>query len=171
MKLALTQTESRSALFAKVQQYLSAEGLKVVAQDTDRPWGGFFVIDESQARDFARLYFPEFNFSALQLTQKLSPKILMVQPANRLSWQYHHRRAEIWKLIAGTAGVVISSTDEQGPVQKLEVGQVVKLPQGQRHRLVGTEGWGVVAEIWQHTDEKNPSDEQDIVRLQDDFGR
>ena len=25
--------------------------------------------------------------------------------------------------------------------------------------------------IWQHTDDKNPSDEEDIVRVEDDFGR
>jgi len=34
----------------------------------------------------------------------------------------------------------------------------------------GIDGWGVVAEIWQHT-ASNPSDEEDIERLQDDFGR
>ena len=31
--------------------------------------------------------------------------------------------------------------------------------------------WVVVAEIWQHTDIANPTNEQDIVRLADDFGR
>jgi hypothetical protein len=40
-----------------------------------------------------------------------------------------------------------------------------------RHRLVGLGDWGVLAEIWQHTDLQNPSDEEDIVRLQDDYGR
>jgi mannose-6-phosphate isomerase len=45
------------------------------------------------------------------------------------------------------------------------------LKQGERHRLVGLEDWGVIAEIWQHTDASNPSDESDIVRVQDDFGR
>jgi hypothetical protein len=40
-----------------------------------------------------------------------------------------------------------------------------------RHRLVGLDNWGVVTEIWQHTDVEHPSDESDIVRLQDDFGR
>jgi hypothetical protein len=29
----------------------------------------------------------------------------------------------------------------------------------------------LVAEIWQHTDPENPSDEDDIVRVSDDFGR
>jgi hypothetical protein len=30
---------------------------------------------------------------------------------------------------------------------------------------------GVIAEIWQHTDANHPSDEDDIIRVQDDFGR
>jgi hypothetical protein len=29
----------------------------------------------------------------------------------------------------------------------------------------------IIAEIWQHTDAAQPSDEEDIVRVQDDFGR
>jgi hypothetical protein len=37
--------------------------------------------------------------------------------------------------------------------------------------LIGLDDWGIVAEIWQHTDESNPSDEDDIVRLQDDYSR
>jgi mannose-6-phosphate isomerase len=56
-------------------------------------------------------------------------------------------------------------------VQELNIGDVVQLAQGQRHRLVGLNQWGVLAEIWQHTDPSNPSDEDDIVRVQDDFGR
>jgi mannose-6-phosphate isomerase-like protein (cupin superfamily) len=95
-----------------------------------------------------------------------------VEENKRLSWQYHHRRAEIWRLIAGVAGVVISETDEETRVQELQPGELVRLKQGQRHRLVGMNGgWGMVAEIWQHTDAQHPSDENDIVRLQDDFGR
>ena len=27
------------------------------------------------------------------------------------------------------------------------------------------------SEIWQHTDAKHPSDEDDIIRVQDDYGR
>jgi mannose-6-phosphate isomerase len=45
------------------------------------------------------------------------------------------------------------------------------MDKGERHRLIGLDSWRIVAEIWQHTDLENPSDEDDIVRLQDDFGR
>ena len=171
MQLLLTQKETRSELFEKVGKYLADLKLKVATKDFERPWGGFYVIDEQQAKEFAKLFFPDVEFSDLQISGKLSPKILMVAPNKRLSWQYHHRRAEIWKLIGGTAGVVTSATDEQGGVKILEGQQVIQLAQGQRHRLVGVDGWGIIAEIWRHTDARNPSDENDIVRLQDDFGR
>jgi len=171
MQLQLTQKETRAELFEKVGNYLATLQLKVATKDFERPWGGFYVLDESQAQQFAKLFFPHIEFASLQISGKLSPKILMVAPSKRLSWQYHHRRAEIWKLIGGVAGVVISSTDEQGPLKVLKDQEVIRLSQGQRHRLVGVEGWGVIAEIWQHTDARNPSDEDDIVRLQDDFGR
>jgi mannose-6-phosphate isomerase-like protein (cupin superfamily) len=163
--------DTRQTAFDKAQKDLDTLGFTVVDKDFSRPWGGFFVIDESQASRFAFHFFPEVKFDDLKISGKLSPKILMVQGNQRLSWQYHHRRAEIWKLVGGEAGVVISRTDEQGPLKNLKTGEIIRLRQGERHRLVGLDGWGMVAEIWQHTDIKNPSDENDIVRVQDDFGR
>ena len=53
----------------------------------------------------------------------------------------------------------------------LKKGESIRLKQSERHRLVGLNDWGVLAEIWQHTDADNPSDEGDIVRVRDDFGR
>ena len=47
----------------------------------------------------------------------------------------------------------------------------IVLQQGERHRLIGLDDYCVVAEIWQHTDVNHPSDEDDIIRVQDDFGR
>ncbi len=168
----LSLTGGRTAVFSSVASYLSTIGFTVVSQDFNRPWGGFFVIDESQAEEFGKMYFPAVDFSSLKISGKLSPKILMVDANKRLSWQYHHRRAEIWRLVAGVAGVVTSETDQEGAVHELKEGEIISLKQGQRHRLVGLSGgWGMVAEIWQHTEASNPSDEDDIVRLQDDFGR
>jgi mannose-6-phosphate isomerase len=158
-------------VFASVEKYLTDHGFKIAGKDSSRPWGGFFVLDESQAQKFGQLYFPNVELSTLRISGKLSPKILIVQANKRLSWQYHYRRAEIWKLVAGTAGVVTSDTDEEGLLQTLQIGEIIRLKQGQRHRLVGLDGWGMIAEIWQHTDATRPSDEDDIVRVQDDFGR
>ena len=171
-ELELSLVGGREQVFASVASYLEHEGFTVVSKDFHRPWGGFFVLDETQAASFSAKYFPDVDFSSLKISGKLSPKILMVEPSKRLSWQYHHRRAEIWKLVAGTAGVATSGSDMQGDVKALLVGEIIWLQQGQRHRLVGLPGgWGMIAEIWQHTDANNPSDESDIVRVQDDFGR
>jgi len=171
MSLTFSLFETKQEIFKTVQHYLDAQNLTVVAKDFDRPWGGFFVIDEAQAAQFAKHFFPGIEINDLKISGKLSPKILMVQPNKRLSWQYHHRRAEIWKLVAGEAGVVTSDTDVEGSLRKLKSGEVIRLDCGQRHRLVGLEGWGMISEIWQHTDIHKPSDEDDIVRVQDDFGR
>lgn len=171
MRVTFTKDDTKSVVLEKIQDELNRLGFKVVTTDFNRPWGGFFVIDEAQAPAFASHFFKEVKIDDLRISGKLSPKILVTQPGKRLSWQYHHRRAEIWKLVAGESGVATSQTDEQGPVEDMKVGEIVRLNQGQRHRLVGTGSWGMVAEIWQHTDAANPSDEDDIVRLQDDFGR
>ena len=121
--------------------------------------------------EFIKEFFPHLSVADFAGFEKLSPKILVVAPGKRLSWQYHHRRAEIWKVIGGKAGVVTSDTDEQTELQELPINSVISLDQGQRHRLVGVDQYGIIAEIWQHTDASHPSDEDDIVRVQDDFGR
>jgi mannose-6-phosphate isomerase-like protein (cupin superfamily) len=166
-----TVNVERAAIFQEVNKYLEKSGFKVVAEDQTRPWGGFFVIDENQAESFRQMFFPEVSLEELIISGKLSPKILLVEPRKRLSWQYHFRRAEIWSVVAGTVGVVTSETDVEKDNVSLPSGSTIRLKQGQRHRLIGLDGWGIIAEIWQHTDAANPSDEQDIVRLQDDFGR
>ena len=114
MQQVLSLKGEKPEVFASVEKYLTDNGFKIAAKDFSRPWGGFFVLDESQAQKFGQLYFPNVELSTLRISGKLSPKILMVQANKRLSWQYHFRRAEIWKLVAGTAGVVTSDTDEEG---------------------------------------------------------
>jgi mannose-6-phosphate isomerase len=171
MQSELKLTGTKDDVMSSVENYLLSLGFRIASKDLKRPWGGFFVLDESQAKQFASLYFPEVEIDTLKISGKLSPKILMVESNKRLSWQYHYRRAEIWKLVGGVAGVVTSETDAEGILQQLKVGEIIRLKQGQRHRLVGLDGWGMIAEIWQHTDSQHPSDEDDIVRVQDDFGR
>ena len=172
MLLNFSAETTKEFVFDKVAAYLQEEAIRVDKQDNSRPWGGFFVLDEADAEKFIALYFPHLTKADLTISGKLSPKILVVAPEKRLSWQYHHRRAEIWKLIGGVAGVITSDDDEEKETSHLTIGDIVQLKQGERHRLIGlTGGWGVIAEIWRHTDPANPSDEDDIVRVQDDFGR
>ncbi len=139
--------------------------------DDSRPWGGFLVINEEDTEIFIERFFPQFTDQLRNMNARLSPKILLVAPHSRLSWQYHHRRAEIWKVIDGAVDVVTSDNDEEKQTRHLKEGDIIELKQGERHRLVGLGDWGVVAEIWMHTDPGHPSNEEDIVRVQDDFGR
>ena len=162
---------TKETLFRQIEKKLQSQGFSIENQDQTRPWGGFFVIKEDQAQKFADTYFDGKSVDSLKISGKLSPKILIVAPGNRLSWQYHHRRAEIWKVVEGNVGVVTSDTDIEGKLREFTPGDLITLKQGERHRLVGLKDWGVLAEIWQHTDDKNPSNEDDIVRVQDDFGR
>lgn len=161
----------KHTLFAEIEQQLLSQGFTIERKDEARPWGGFFVINEGQAQAFADRYFNGLQVDELRISGKLSPKILVVAPQKRLSWQYHHRRAEIWQVVQGKVGVVRSPDDAEGKLQEFQPGDVITLRQGERHRLVGLQQWGVLAEIWQHTDPQQPSDEEDIVRVQDDFGR
>ncbi|MGB1243125.1 MAG: hypothetical protein ACPG49_11430 [Chitinophagales bacterium] len=165
------EATEKQQVFTKMEAILLEQGLVIDRKDFNRPWGGFFVIEEEQAAAFAARYFPNSDFGELVGEGKVSPKILVVAPEKRLSWQYHHRRSEVWRVVGGSVGIVRSETDKQSELEKLKEGDLVVLKKGERHRLVGLEGFGIVAEIWQHTDADNPSDENDIVRLQDDFGR
>ena len=155
----------------KVQNQINDLVLSIKSNDFNRPWGGFFVLDEGQIEVFAEHFFNGLDFRTLQLNNKLSPKILLVKPEARLSWQYHERRAEIWRVVQGPVGIVRSATDEEGELVSYEAGETIVLEKGERHRLIGLDNWGVVAEFWQHTDPGHPSDEDDIVRVQDDYAR
>ena len=158
-------------IFEATRIKLNNHGLRIDRYDLSRPWGGFFVLDENQAQEFANIYFEGLDVEPLRIGGKLSPKILMVMPGARLSWQYHSRRAEIWRVIEGPVGIVRSATDEEGELVSFNAGETIVLEKGERHRLIGLENWGVVAEFWQHTDPDHPSDEDDIVRVQDDYAR
>ena len=171
MNINFNNNTPKENVFEEISKYLQSIDFQFISTDSNRPWGGFYVIDEAQGAKFSEFFFPEMDQKSIVNGSKLSPKILIVGPNKRLSWQYHHRRAEIWKLIGGTAGIATSETDDQGEPREIPLNQIITLKQGERHRLIGLDGWGIVAEIWQHTDPANPSNEDDIIRVQDDFGR
>lgn len=158
-------------IFKTYEDKLVKQGFVFERTDFNRPWGGFFVIEENQADQFIKTYFPDQSTEELVQNLKVSPKILIVAPEKRLSWQYHHRRKEVWRVIKGPVAVASSKTDLQPEPNIFNEGELIILGCGERHRLIGLEKPGVVAEIWQHTCTNNPSDEDDIIRLQDDFGR
>jgi mannose-6-phosphate isomerase-like protein (cupin superfamily) len=110
-------------------------------QDT-RPWGGYVVLDDADDHKVKRI---------------------TVSPGKRLSYQTHGRRAEHWFVVRG-AGVVTldGSTVPVGP------GVAVDIPVGVAHRVENSGADELVFIEVQHGDYFG---EDDIVRLEDDFGR
>ena len=155
----------------EIENEISDLGFEIISKDFERPWGGFLVINENQAQEFTNQFFDGIDVETLKIGGKLSPKILIVKPHSKLSWQYHHRRAEIWRVYKGRVGVSRSMNDKQNPKIILNQKDQIKLKQGERHRLIGLDDYAVISEIWQHTDPENPSNEDDIVRISDDYGR
>ncbi|MFT5248580.1 MAG: mannose-6-phosphate isomerase, partial [bacterium] len=79
--------------FNKIEEHIKSLEFNIVSKDFNRPWGGFLVIDEIQAQKFSNKFFKGLDVNTLKIGGKLSPKILIVKPKSRLSWQYHNRRA------------------------------------------------------------------------------
>ena len=157
--------------FEEIEKEINGLGFEIISKDFKRPWGGFLVINESQIQDFVNKFFDGSNLNLIKIDQKLSPKILIINPNSKLSWQYHQRRAEIWRVYRGNVGISKSMDDNEKPMMILRENEQINLKQGERHRLIGLEDFSVVAEIWQHTDLQNLSDENDIIRLNDEYGR
>ena len=155
-------------LFFSVKNEIESKGYDITGHDFNRPWGGFLLIDELQSEKFIN----EFISKDLdKIDGRISPKILIVNPNSRLSWQYHYRRKEIWKVYKNTVGIVRSSDDNENDMSIHREGDLIQFNKEERHRLVGLSKPGIVSEIWIHTDKNNPSNEYDIIRLQDDYSR
>ena len=155
----------------EIEDEIKELGFEIIAKDFDRPWGGFLLINEKQVQEFVDQFFEGFSIEDIKIGGKLSPKILVVKPNSKLSWQYHQRRVEIWRVYKGKVEVSRSMNDIQNPNIILNEKDEIKLEQGERHRLIGLDDYAVISEIWQHTDPENPSNEDDIVRISDDYGR
>lgn len=169
-----THPENKVQLSSEIISNLEKDGYTVDEVNTDKPWGAYIRLSGTDADQFIEQYFKDLSPSDARLGiegLELSPKILIVTPGQRLSWQYHHRRAERWTFLT-PGGFHVSNTDDEGDLQRVNQGYTLQIQCGERHRLVSdNENYTIVAEIWQHVDKEHPSDEDDIVRLQDDYSR
>lgn len=165
----------RDVALKRIRDTLQLElGYEFYEVDEARPWGGFYRIVNAQTEKFLADFFPGLSLEDARLGKKgveLSPKIMVWLPGKRISWQYHYRRAERWHFL--TRGKYWrSDADELPKPQYAEPGLVVQFAQGERHRGGALkDSYALVAEIWQHTDPKRPSNEADVVRVSDDFNR
>lgn len=172
---SFVKTTPKKMAMTRVRDMIQQLDYTIVEADESKPWGAYYRLVDAQAERFIKEFFPGLTLDEARLGQagaKLSPKFLLVSPGQRLSWQFHHRRAERWHfLLAGS--YYKSSTDTQGKRIEAPAGTIVQFAQGERHRLCASddEKYTLVAEIWQHTVVHEASDEADIVRLADDYAR
>ncbi len=162
--------EKETNVFKAVKNDILSLNLHIQKEDLNRPWGAFFLINEDQIEAFLNYFFISEDKSRIKITGRMSPKILVIKPFRRLSWQYHKRRSEVWKVVEGEVDIVTSESDVEGPKSKLKKGETLYIEKEERHRIIGLTDYSIIAEIWQHTDSV-PSDEDDIVRIKDDFNR
>lgn len=113
-----------------------------MTEHADRPWGSYVVLAEGE--DF-------------------KVKTIEVRPSHRLSYQKHSRRAEHWFVVAGEGLVTIDGAD--APVRR---GDALDVPVGAVHRMHNT---GSVPLIFVEVQQGDYLGEDDIVRLDDDYGR
>jgi mannose-6-phosphate isomerase-like protein (cupin superfamily) len=160
----------KAEIVAAVKKMVHQLGFTIVDDMSDKPWGAGYRFHDRDLPAFLAAFYADEQVEAPS-GMSLSPKILLIAPQKRLSWQYHHWRAELWKVFAGPVGTIRSDSDALRPVEMHTSGDLVVCACRERHRIVGLENWAIIAEIWQHTDLNHPSEEEDIVRVLDDFGR
>ena len=83
-------------------------------------------------------------------------KRIVVLPGKRLSYQYHRRRAEHWFVVEGRG--IVTRNDER----------MVDIPKRARHRI---ENDGLAPLAFIEIQRGDYFGEDDIVRVEDDFGR
>ncbi len=104
---------------------------------------------------------PWGRFEKFHENKSCTVKLIYVNANSRLSLQYHKKRSEFWKVIKGTAMVEI---DEKTII--LEEGETITIPRQARHRVLARESECIILEI-----AYGRFDENDIVRIEDDYQR
>lgn len=174
LNVDVDQSEDKYEILDEIRKFFEEDNYNIVEIWGQKPWGAYLRFNNKNADRFMQEFFPNLKLEDVTLgnvNAELSPKILIVAPGKRLSWQWHSRRAEIWTFL-NDGHYAKSPTDDEVDLETAKAGEVVKIRAFERHRLAGNKHqYTIVAEIWSHTDVDNPSNEDDIVRLQDDYNR
>lgn len=171
-KLSPDITVSKNEIYMQYTNELIKRNYSIAEADFNRPWGGFIRIADKNIEQFIGDFFDGIDLPQQTRETSLSPKLLIVEPNSKLSWQVHNRRSEFWRVVYGPIGTYLSETDQHPDTPNIySDGDTIDIGEGMRHRLVGLNDRGIVAELWIHKFPDNPSDELDIIRVSDDFGR
>lgn len=107
-----------------------------------RPWGEYWVLEDADTHKVKRIE---------------------VNPGGRLSYQYHHKRAEVWTIVEGTGRITLD-----GEIKNYNVGETALIPLGAKHRIENPTNHKLVFIEVQHG---SYFGEDDIVRIEDDYRR
>jgi mannose-6-phosphate isomerase len=111
-------------------------------ETVSRPWGSYTTLAESDM---------------------FKVKKIIVKPNQRLSYQYHLQRAEVWTIIQGNALITLEGKD----IEKT-AGQVIEIPLQAKHRIKNNGADDLIFIEVQHG---LYFGEEDIVRIEDDYMR
>ena len=164
---------SKLSNLSQVKEDLVDHGFQIVEYNFDKPWGGYFTIADNkyQVNRFLRSFYPRQRreFQNLDITPKilvLSPVLDLNLPPVSTSFQYHHRRREIQKVVVGPVGIAKSKDDTYPDYYSTLIkSDISRIDLMERHKIIGSRNYGLVAELWIHTDPNNRSNEDDIVKI------
>ena len=108
-----------------------------------RPWGRYEILLDTEYCKVKRIY---------------------VNPNQRLSYQYHHKRQEAWTVVQGVARVTLDDVETD-----FTAGETVLIPLGAKHRMANPSDKDnmILIEVQTGT----YFGEDDIVRIEDDYSR
>jgi len=112
-----------------------------IESDT-RPWGRYFVLHDE----------PNYKVKRIE-----------VEIGQRLSYQYHHKRAEAWTIVQGEATVTLDGVE-----RLYKVDETVIIALSAKHRVANL---GTELLIFIEVQTGSYFGEDDIVRLEDDYSR
>ena len=158
-------------IFNDIRIIVKNKNLKIINENSNKPWGGYFVVSNNSKKKFINIFFKNLDHNKFFISKNLSFKILVVYPKKRLSWQYHNRRSELLKVIKGSVYISKSFDDKEGEKILYKEGEIITINKRERHRIIGSDVYSLIAEVWMHSDDSNLSNEDDIFRIHDDFDR
>ena len=104
---------------------------------------------------------PWGRFERFTLNELSTVKLVYLCRKKRLSLQYHNNRSEFWKIVKGPVKVQLGND-----MKKLRTGETIVIPKKAIHRLIGAGTDAIILEV-----SLGKFDENDIVRLEDDYKR
>lgn len=106
---------------------------------------------------------PWGNYTVLHVGKNFQVKVIEVEAGKRISLQFHRRRDEHWTIVSGAARVTKGET-----TFLIGENETVHIPREVTHRI---ENVGAAPLVFVEVQCGDYFGEDDIVRLEDDFGR